>query len=57
MNEYHFIVNGELIAYAESKEEAYEELKVILDEIYSEGSERWEYCWTHLRVRRNRNEL
>ena len=39
MNEYRFTIDGELIAYAESKEEAYEELKTIIKELMGVG---WE---------------
>ena len=39
MNEYRFTIDGELIAYAESKEEAYEELKTIIKELMGGG---WE---------------
>ena len=45
MKEYHFTVDGHLIVYATSKKNAYEELKVIIDEIYEEGSERWKDAW------------
>lgn len=45
MKEYHFTIDGYLIAYATSKKKAYEELKVIIDEIYEEGSERWNDAW------------
>ena len=45
MKEYHFTVDGHLIVYATSKKKAYEELKVIIDEIYEEGSERWKDAW------------
>ena len=39
MNEYRFTLDGALVAYAESKEEAYEELKTIIAELMGEG---WE---------------
>ena len=45
MKEYNFTVDGHLIVYATSKKKAYEELKVIIDEIYEEGSERWKDAW------------
>jgi len=45
MKEYHFTVDGFFIAYATSKKKAYEELKVIIDEIYEEGTERWKDAW------------
>ena len=39
MKEYHFTIDGYLIAYATSKKKAYEELKVIIDEIYEDIDE------------------
>ena len=45
MKEYNFTVDGHLIVYATSKKKAYEELKVIIDEIHEEGSERWKDAW------------
>jgi|TARA_B100001245_G_scaffold32452_1_gene20778 hypothetical protein len=45
MKEYHFTVDGFFIAFGISKKMAFEELKVIIDEIYEEGSERWKDVW------------
>ena len=43
MKEYHFTVDGHFIVYATSKKKAYEELKVIIGEMY--GAERWKDAW------------